>query len=115
MVGYSNEAALVGAIQKAIAKEYPGSWCFKVVGNPYQETGVPDLLVCVDGILMGIEVKHLKPSETREHAMSRVTPVQRVQIQRINRAQGMAGAVVSVEEALALIERGLKHRKREEG
>lgn len=111
MAGYSTENHLSAAIRKAIAKEYPDSWVFHPVGNPYQEVGVPDLLVCVDGLLIGIEVKNPRPAETREHAMSRVTLVQQVQIRRINAAGGMAGAVVSVEEALALIERGLTHRR----
>lgn len=107
------ESGLVAAIQKEIRKQYPDAWLFKVVGNPYQETGVPDLLVCVNGLLIGIEVKFPYPNETVEHALSRATPQQQVQIMRINRAGGMAGVVASVEAALELIERGLKHRREE--
>lgn len=109
----NNEAGLVGNIAKAIKKRYPSAWLFKVVGSPYQMTGVPDLLVVVNGLLVGAEVKFVRPGESREHALSRVTPGQRVQIQRINAAGGMAGAVTSVEEALDLIERGLTYRLRQ--
>lgn len=82
-------------------------WFFKVVGSPYQMSGVPDILVCIEGMLFGLEVKHQKPGESEQHARDRATPGQLVQIMRINRAGGKAGVVISVQEALALIEDGL--------
>lgn len=109
----SNEAGLVASIVKAVKKRYPETWVFKVVGSPYQMTGVPDLLLCVNGLLVGAEVKFVRPGESRAHALSRVTKGQRVQIRNINRAGGIAGAVTSIEETFDLIERGLKHRMKE--
>lgn len=72
---------------------------------------MPDLLMIIETVFIGAEIKFLRPGETREHAMSRVTKRQRIQISRINAAGGMAGAVVSVEETLDLIERGLRYRR----
>jgi hypothetical protein len=103
----TSEKALQGRIVKAIKKEWPGAWCFHPVGGPYQVAGIPDLLVCVQGRLIGIEVKHRKPSESREHALGRVTPQQRHQLNRIIEAGGVAGAVVSVEEAIGLVRSAL--------
>lgn len=35
-----------------------GGLCYKIHGgDPYQETGIPDLLVCWGGLFFGIEVK----------------------------------------------------------
>lgn len=35
-----------------------GGLCYKIHGGDlYQETGIPDLLVCYKGLFMGIEVK----------------------------------------------------------
>lgn len=106
----SNEAGLVDQITKAVAKRYPDAWQFKVVGSPYQMSGVPDLLFCIHGLMIGAEVKHQKPGESEEHARSRASALQRVQIMRINRSGGMAGVVLSVEETFDLIERGLQNR-----
>jgi len=107
----TTEAGLVQAIAKAIHTAYPDSWAFKVVGSPYQVAGIPDCLFCIRGLLIGLEVKHRKPGESREHALARATPQQLVQIMRINRAGGVAGVVLSVHEALELIGSGLTERE----
>lgn len=42
-----------------------GGLCYKIHGGDlYQETGIPDLLCCIHGLFVGIEVKdpHGKPS-----------------------------------------------------
>ena len=106
----TKESGLVAAISKAIHAHYPQAWVFKTVGNPYQMVGVPDLLLCVDGLLIGLEVKFQRPGESREAALSRVTPGQRGQIHAIRRAGGYADAVLSVDEALATIEAALGGR-----
>ena len=40
--GVANEAALVKQIQNRIKKEFPTAWVVKVVGNPYQVSGIPE-------------------------------------------------------------------------
>jgi len=104
----SSERVLVGTIARAIKRAYPASLVLKIVGNPYQESGIPDLLVCVHGRFIGLEVKNQEPGESAEHAAYRATPVQRVMVTRINKAGGAAGVVTSKEQALALIERALE-------
>lgn len=100
----SKEGPLVTAITKAVQRAYPSAWTFKVVGSPTQMSGVPDLLVCIDGHLFGFEVKHQKPGESREHALGRATPIQCRQIERITEAGGTARVILSAGEALDIID-----------
>ena len=103
----STEARLQDRIIRAIRKEYPEAWIFHPVGGPYQVPGVPDLLICVEGRFAGLEIKNLRPGESREHALGRVTPVQRKQLRKIYAAGGIVAAVTSVLEALEELRAGL--------
>lgn len=114
MPTYTTEGRLQAAIVKAVRKRWSNVWIFHPVGSPYQATGVPDLLICVDGLFVGMEIKNPRPGESPEHTTSRVTPGQRAQIRAINRAGGTAGAVTSVEEAVALVEFALTEPRRGE-
>lgn len=109
----TSEAKLVTAIVKALAKQYPWAWIFKVVGSPFQMTGVPDLLVCVEGHLFGFEVKFQRPGESQKHALDRATPGQRVQISRLRNAGATADVITSVQEAVATIEAWLTEQRNE--
>lgn len=46
-------------------KSLPKQWHFKVFGNAFQESGIPDLLGCINGRLIALEIKSSrgKPSE----------------------------------------------------
>jgi hypothetical protein len=111
MAEWKNETALVAAIVKAIKKEWPNAFVFKAHGGPMQEPGIPDLLLCIEGLFIGLEVKHQKRTETPEYARSRTTPLQRIQIHRINEAGGMAAVVLTPEEALDTIHRAINRMK----
>lgn len=100
----TNETGVVREIVQAVNLEYPGSWGMKVHGSPYQPVGVPDLLFCIRGRFVALEVKHQKPGESREHAAQRATDAQLAQIRGIRRAGGGAEVVCSAEEALHVIE-----------
>lgn len=102
-MGSGPETTLVRNIRTAILREYPNAWIFKVHGSPYQTVGTPDLLVCVAGRLVGMEVKAQRPGESAEHALGRVTPAQHAQIGEILASGGVAGPVLSVADALDLI------------
>lgn len=40
-------------------------WFFKVWGGGFQKSGIPDLILCVNGLFMGVEIKGAegKPSQ----------------------------------------------------
>ena len=97
-------------IWKTILDLRPTAWLFHPVGGPYQEPGIPDLLICIDGLLVGMEIKFVHPGESRAHARNRATVQQRKKIRDIIAAGGMAGVVTSVEEALDLINRAFLKR-----
>lgn len=106
----TNETQLVREIVREVKREYPSAWCFKVHGSPTQTVGTPDLLICVEGLLIAAEVKHRKPGESIEHAYGRATPVQLAQIEVLRRAGAVAGVVISAAETLALIAQALSDR-----
>lgn len=101
----ANESVLVKAIQRMVKKTDQSIWVFKVVGNPYQMSGVPDLLLCVNGLLVGMEVKAPRPGESLDHARGRATVQQLAVIDDLHRAGAMAEVVCSVEEAQDLLDR----------
>ena len=104
------ETQLQNRIKKEVKKLRPTAWIFHPVGSPYQEPGIPDLLLCVDGLFIAMEIKFPKPGESIEHARGRATIQQRSQIKRIIAAGGMAGVVTSVDEALDLVHRAFVRR-----
>lgn len=109
---YVSEAKLQEAIVKRIKEEWPQAWVFHPVGGPFQQVGVPDLLICVEGMLIGMEIKHQKPGETEGHARLRTTATQRHTIKKINAAGGMAGTVLSVGEAVGMVRRAFTKREK---
>lgn len=106
----TNETQLVAKIIRGVKKRHPQAWIFKVHGGPMQMSGVPDILMSIDGLIIGAEVKHQKPGESEAAARGRATAGQRNQIHLINWSGGMAGVVLSLEETLDLIDRAFKKR-----
>lgn len=53
---------------------YKGCWNVKYFGNAYSQSGVPDILACVAGQFVAIEVKGEggKPSELQELNIKRI-------------------------------------------
>lgn len=90
------EARLTNKIKAAIQAEYPGSWAVKVHGGPYQTAGIPDLLVCIEGRLVGFEVKVPGREKT-------LTPRQDATLKALRRAGALASMITSVEQALTLL------------
>lgn len=85
-MGVKPETALQARIKKAILREYPGSWLVKIHGGPMQAAGIPDLVGCVAGMFVGLEVK--LPDDR-----SQPTKLQSATLAAIRRAGGL-GAVV---------------------
>ena len=90
------------AIQTAITKylDKRGAYWVKIVTA--SKSGVPDILACVEGRLVGLEVKT---------ATGRPSELQLYNIEKIKKAGGIAGVVRSVEcvkDLLADVNRELK-------
>lgn len=68
----------------------------KIHGSMYQKAGVPDIIACVDGVFIGIEVK--RPGGI-------VSPLQQLNIDDINRSGGVAFVAYSVEDVRKQIEK----------
>lgn len=90
------EARLVKRIQDRIRAR--GGRCFKIHGgdNPFQEAGIPDLLVCYKGVFLGLEVK--LPGEDP-------STIQRKVLSEIERAGGYAVVVTTVEQVDRLLDK----------
>lgn len=58
-----------------------GAWYIKTHGNMFSKAGTPDIIACINGRFVGIEVK--KPG-------GKVSALQLAQIKRIERAGGIA-------------------------
>lgn len=61
-------------------KSQPNTWYFKVWGGGFQKAGIPDLICCINGIFVAIELKadNGKPTE-----------IQKLNIKNINAAGGI--------------------------
>ncbi|WP_054637161.1 VRR-NUC domain-containing protein [Thalassobacillus sp. C254] len=66
-----------------------GAWHIKTHGNLFSKAGVPDILACINGRFVGIEVK--KPG-------GKVSELQKANIRLIEKAGGVAFVSFSVEE-----------------
>ena len=84
-------------LQRQIIKHLRGmgAWVFNVHGSPYQQVGVPDLLVAYQGRFYAMEVK--RPGGV-------LSPVQAKVIEEIRASGSVAGRVESIAEAVELLE-----------
>ena len=80
-----------------------GYFCYKVHGDEYTMVGLPDIIVCAEGLFIGLEVK--MPT-TRSH----VSPRQVYVAGLITNAGGKATVVCSPKEALNFIRNVLANR-----
>lgn len=69
---------------------------FKVWGGPFTEAGLPDLVGCVDGLFIGLEVK-------RDAKDSQPTEIQLETLRSFRRCGGYACVVTSTAEAAAVV------------
>lgn len=88
------ESRLSRQIMDALRQE--GHFCFKVHGNATMMAGLPDVVVCAQGLFVGLEVKL---PENRNGA----TKIQRHRANEIWRAGGECLVVCSVREAKQVV------------
>lgn len=86
------ETPLRKKILKRLREE--GGFWYHPAGNPMTMAGIPDLIGCMNGMFVGLEVK--RPG-------NQATQLQAYTLERIKAAGGVAGVVHSVEEALELL------------
>lgn len=87
------ERSLTRAIKAALDRE-PGVWHVKYSAAGYGTAGVPDLILCVRGRFVALEVK--QPGRYQ-------MPIQKYASDRITSAGGTCATVRSVDEALAVV------------
>lgn len=68
---------------------------YKVHGDPFQTAGLPDLIICVNGHFVGLEVK--RPG-------NKPTLIQAMTIAKIVSAHGWARVVYSLDDVKEIIE-----------
>ena len=90
------EKAVENKIKKWLKDK--GYWFFKVHGSIFQPSGIPDILACIDGKFVAIEVKRTKGGV--------VSPLQKAQIAKIKENGGIAGVATSMEEFLGILKEG---------
>lgn len=92
-----NERMLTKRITDTLKKEFgTDAWVFKVVGDPRQRAGVPDILVCARGYFVALEVK----MPGKEHNTSKL---QDHVIQLIDQACGVVRVISSPQEAVDIV------------
>ena len=84
---------------KAYLKSLPNCYSFKNHGGYFGQAGLPDIIACIGGRFVALEVKT---------NIGKLTPLQAVAIRKIKEAGGVAEVVRSLAEAKAVIERLLK-------
>lgn len=72
-------------------------WVLNVAGNGVQRSGIPDLLMCVRGLFLAIELK-------REDGSGRTSGQQRVEGRKIQNAGGIFMVSNNYDEIIELIE-----------
>ena len=81
------ETQIVAAVLKELRAL--GAYAVKQYGSAYSPAGVPDVLACLDGRFIAIEVKQPKKNPT---------PIQLFHLGEVNQAGGVSMVVHSVDE-----------------
>ena len=101
------ESRLVEKMRKAGKKKYGQRYVsIKYHGNEYSEAGVSDLLNCLDGVFVAVEVKAPESyGGSVERALAEgPTLKQRAFIARIIKAGGVAGVAATEEQYMEFLE-----------
>ena len=87
------EKDITNAILKYL-KTVPDCFCWKEHGGMYGTAGLPDIICCIKGRFVAFEVKTEK---------GKLTKLQEITIQRIQRAKGEAYKVSSLDEVKSIL------------
>lgn len=89
------ETRIVKKIREKLLEKYPAAYLRKIHGNAYQHAGTPDIVGCIEGYFVGLEVK--TPN-------GRLSRIQEIEGEEIIKAKGIYGCVIDAEEALEVVE-----------
>lgn len=87
------ESILQRKIRKSLVDEFGGYW-YKVHGGQFQNSGLPDIVGCLQGQFYGIEVK--QPGKV-------ATLLQQVTLNALKDQGAITGVVHSISEAISLV------------
>lgn len=90
------EKEIVAAVLRLL-KGHPHCYAWKEHGGMYGTAGIPDVIACVNGRFVALEVK--RPG-------NKPTPLQRATLEQIQKAGGLAAVVTSKAEAEAVLREG---------
>ena len=96
------ETKIVHQILEGLREKYSGAYLRKIHGNPFQHAGIPDIVGCIHGHFIGLEVKTTQ---------GRVSRIQELEGIAILGSDGIHGVVTDLEEAINIIEGGFKRLK----
>ena len=77
----AKEAVIQKKLMETLKKEFPSGYIRKIHQSIYSHSGVPDILLCIDGLFIGIEVK----TDT-----GRISKLQERELSLISKAGGLA-------------------------
>jgi len=95
LMATKRESSLQRRIQEALRSAFPGCFVLKFHVSEFSAAGTPDLICCIGGYFIAIEVK--VPGETP-------TELQLYTLKSIADAGGVALVVHSPQQAIALVE-----------
>jgi len=75
----------------------PDLWFVKIAGGKFQRPGIPDLLLCVRGVFVALELK--APS-----GKGKLSELQKLELVKIQRAHGMTYVCNSLEAVKAAVQ-----------
>lgn len=92
-------------IIKKLREVFPDSFVWKAAAGPYSRGGIPDVCAIVDGRYYGLEVK--RPY------VGVLSPLQRITMEQIRKAGGVASVVTFPREAINAILENQKEEQKE--
>lgn len=99
------ETKLQVRIRKVLRKEV-GGWWFKVWGGPFQQTGIPDIIGCVEGSFFAFEVKVPKGKSNKK---GKASEIQLSTVEDIQKdGGGVALVIFSPDEAVHAVSKRLE-------
>lgn len=92
-------------LQDAIIEylERNGFYVYRAMGNAMAAKGTPDILCCIHGVFVGIELK------LEHHGKYGLTKPQEVRLRQIQKAGGLGFCVTSIEEVEEIV--GIAHER----